>query len=180
MISQSDLLKFIIQLLVSFSSLLGVYVVFRLNSAGSAINNSWATLDNSLSALGKSIKQFPPREKLKEVFKWVGDSNEPIITRVTVVNEILHDIFNQVSQKKIVIGAFLLILSVCFLVSTSCLYCIWVLPMPYFWGFGFLMFILFLFPAWALKNAADWKYWAKQKKEWENIYINGVTKQRGA
>ncbi len=170
--SDAALLKFIMQLLVSFASLLGVYVVFRLNSAAGAINNSFVTLDNSLDNLGNSIKQYPPREKLKVVLKWVGDPNDPIRGRIEIVDEILRDVFNQVNQKKLIINTFCGILISCYLVFEFCLLKVWMFPLYLFFLFSILIGILFMFPVWALKNTTDWKYWGKVRIEWQKVYAS--------
>lgn len=168
--TEVGLLKLIIQLLVSFASLLGVYVVFRLNSAQSAIANSWVTLDNSLENLGNTIKHFPPREKLQVVYKWVGNPNDPINTRVDTVNEILQDIFNQIRQKRIIINAFFIVLVLCLLVSEICLLQLWSFSILSFIGFSLLLGSLFMFPIWALRKTTEWSYWDEKKEVWNKIY----------
>lgn len=168
--TEANMLKLIVQLLVSFASLLGVYVVFRLNSAQGAINNSWTTLDNSLDNLGNKIKHFPPREKLAVVFNWVGNPNDPISTRVDTINEILTDIFNQIGQKRIIINTFFVVLVLCLLVSEICLLRLWPFSVLTFLGFSLLLVSLFMFPVWALRKTTDWSYWDEKKEAWIKIY----------
>lgn len=167
--SQADLLKLIIQLLVSFASLLGVYVVFRLNSADSAIRNSWDTIDSYFAYHGEKVRYFAPREKFKKILSWVKGSAGPVLSRVEPIDEILRDIFKNIAQKKLIIRGFGGILLVCCVVSVNCLSQLWVFSACSYVGFMILIVVLFLFPGLALYGSSDWKYWAEQEEQWDKV-----------
>lgn len=174
-----DLLKFVIQLMVSFASLLGVHVVFRLNSADSAIRHSWDVVDNHFDGKNKPTKGLAPREKFKAITNWVK-ADSPVPERVDPIAEILFDIFNNIKQKKLIIRVFVWILILCSAVSIGCLLTLWSSSLGFLLGFLILMECLFLFPAWTLYNSSNWMFWAERELEWGEIVLRSEKKKSEA
>lgn len=162
--------RFVVQIFVTFASLLGVYIVFRLNSVGTTISDVWNLLDRSLALRGKSISHLAPREKIKNLFHWMKDPNDPLRNFIKEIDVIMQDLFNQMRVRRDIVRAFRFVIGFCGVMAIIFLCGAW--PGKFSIMLGFLIFGLCIplgFIIWAMTGITDSKYWNGVKEEWASI-----------
>lgn len=171
-----DSCRLLAQLFGTFLSLLGVYVVFRLNSAREQIRDALATIASvaGTPSMGRSIQHQPPRERIETVINWLGNPNDPMRRLFNSFQGAMNDLFNTMGERVQIIDRFRKLIRVCgVLIATFIVGAIslddwvgWTVAL----GTVFLVGWIVWFIDQTMLHITDWEgYWKLRQAEWKKL-----------